>query len=89
MTSLRPDANVLARRVGDELVLVHPRRNEVFSLNVTGARLWELMSEGRTRSELVDRLTVEFEVTRETAEQATDELLGRLEREGLLTVEED
>jgi hypothetical protein len=84
MTSFRPDPDVLARRVGDELVLVHPRRNEVFSLNATGARLWELVGEGRSRSELVDQLTAEFDVSREAAEGETDRLLAQLEREGLL-----
>jgi hypothetical protein len=84
MNSFRPDADVLARRVGDEVVLVHGGRNEIFALNTTGARLWELLSEGRTRAEAVQQLTTEFDVTEEAAAQEADALLDRLVREGLI-----
>jgi hypothetical protein len=84
MTRFRVLPDVLARRVGDELVLVHSARNEVFSLNSTGARLWELLSEGRSRSETVEQITEEFDVTREMAEEEADRLLAALERENLV-----
>jgi hypothetical protein len=88
MTGFRLHPDVLARKVGDEIVLVHMGRNEIFSLNRTGARLWELLSEGRTRSEAVEQLTTEFDVSQETVEQEADRLIAMLEREGLLQVEE-
>jgi hypothetical protein len=70
--------------VGDEMVLVQAGQNEVFSLNRTGGRLWELLSEGRTRGEVVEQLAAEFDVARETVEQEADRLLAMLEREGLI-----
>jgi hypothetical protein len=88
MTEIRIHPDVLARRVGDELVLVQSGRNEVFSLNSTGARLWELLSEGRSRSEAVEQLTAEFEVTREMAEEEANRLLATLERENLVEREQ-
>ena len=88
MARFRPHPDVLERRVGDEVVLVHMRRNEIFSLNVTGARLWELVREGRSRSEVVAQLTTEFDATGATVEEETDRLLAALEREGLLELEE-
>jgi hypothetical protein len=87
MSRFRPHPDVLTRRVGDEVVLVHSRRNEVFALNATGGRLWELFSEGRTPSEAVEQLTVEFDVTREAADKETSRLLTMLQREGLLAEE--
>lgn len=87
MTDFRPDPDVLFRRVDDEVVLVHAGRNEIFSLNATGARLWELLSEGRTRAEAAAQLATEFDVTEEAAAQEADALLDRLSREGLLHVE--
>jgi hypothetical protein len=88
MTEIRIHPAVLARRVDDELVLVHSGRNEVFSLNSTGARLWELLSEGRSPAEVVEQLAAEFEVTRELAEEEANRLLATLERENLVEREQ-
>jgi hypothetical protein len=87
MTAFRPDPDVLFRRVGDELVLVHAGRNEIYSLNTTGGRLWELLSGGCTRAEAAAQLATEFDVTEEAAAQEADALLDQLSREGLLHVE--
>ena len=84
MTGFRPHPDVLARRVGDEVVLVHMGRNEIFALNPTGARLWELLSEGSSRAEAVDRLKAEFDASDETVEREADRFMALLEREGLL-----
>jgi hypothetical protein len=58
-------------------------RNEIFSLNATGARLWELLMEGRSRDDAVGSLQREFDVTAEVARAEADELLATLAREGL------
>jgi hypothetical protein len=75
--------DVLSRRVGDELVLVHMGRNEIFSLNTTGARLWELWNGGCSRDEAVEQLRREYDASRETIEAESDRLLALLEAEGL------
>jgi hypothetical protein len=59
-------------------------QNEIFSLNRTGARLWELLSEGRTRSAAVEQLTTEFDVCAETVEEEATNLIALLERHGLV-----
>jgi coenzyme PQQ synthesis protein D (PqqD) len=88
MTRLRPHPEVLTRKVGEEVVLVHMQRNEIFALNPTGTRLWELLSEGRSRAEAVERLTSEFDASEETIERETDRLIDLFEREGLLDLDE-
>ena len=87
MTGFRLHPDVLARRVGEELVLVHMARNEIFSLNATGARLWELLSEGLTRSEAVEQLETEFGASAEMIEREADRFMALLKREGLAEVE--
>ena len=62
-TRIRPHADVVARRVGDETVLVQLGRNEIFSLNATGSRLWELVANGSTLGEAQERLLAEFSNT--------------------------
>ena len=44
LTAFRPHPDVLTRRIDDHIVLVHMGRNEIFSLNPTGARLWSSSS---------------------------------------------
>ena len=88
MTGFRPHPDVLTRRVGEEVVLVHMGRNDIFALNRTGARLWELLSEGRSRSEAVERLKGEFDASEEAVEREADRFMDLLEREGLLEPEE-
>lgn len=74
---------MLSREVGDELVLVHMDRNTIFSLNATGARLWTLWNQGKSRSEAIDELLTEYDVTRETLEAESDRLLSWLAEERL------
>lgn len=83
MTGFRPDPGVLTREVGDELVLVHMDRNTIFSLNETGARLWNLWSHGKSRGEAIEQLLTEYDATRETLEAESDRLLGWLADERL------
>ena len=82
--TFRPSPDVLMRKVGDEFVLVHMGRNQIFSLNPTAARLWELLSEGCSQADALARLTQEFDVNPETAAVDADALLRSLKQEGLL-----
>lgn len=84
MTGFHPHPDVLARRVGEEVVLVHMGRNEIFALNSTGARLWELLSEGRSRLEAVEQLKIEFDASEEEVEREADRFMALLDREGLV-----
>ncbi len=67
-------------RVGDELLLLHPRTLEVKLLNETGAILWEALPTFPTAEALVDLLTeARPELGRDRcAEQVTNFLEGLL-----------
>jgi hypothetical protein len=82
--TFRPDPDVVARRVDDEVVLVHLTRNEIYALNRTGARFWELLADGRTQSEAIAQLRQEFDVGEHQAEAEVAQLLGALEQQGLI-----
>lgn len=83
MTEFHAHPDVLTRKVGEEIVLVHMGRNTIYSLNVTGARLWELWSEGMSRADAVEQLLHEFDAPRETVEAEADRLLELLQKEEL------
>jgi hypothetical protein len=80
----RRGADVAARRLEDEVVLVNLRTNHIYSLNATGSRVWELLDQPRSRDEVVDALVEEFEVDRGTLERETDELLSSLHEANLV-----
>lgn len=86
---LRPHPDVVARRVDDEVVLVQLSRNHVFSLNRTGARLWELVAEGCSTAEALERMLEEFDVSRAELKDECDALLELLLREELLSLDEE
>ena len=82
---LKPATQVLARRLPGGTVLVHLGTNRIFELNETGAKVWELLSEGLDKGQILQRLVEEFAVDPALAAADLSTLLGQLEREGLLT----
>jgi Coenzyme PQQ synthesis protein D (PqqD) len=73
---------VVSRRVGDEFVLVPIRQSvgdldSIYTLNETGARIWEWI-DGETKvRRLKERLLEEFDVCSEEAER---DLIAHLEQ---------
>lgn len=81
---LRVRGDVVSRTMGDGAVLVDLRTNEIFELNATGARVWELVSETQPLTAVVDTVVREFDVTRAVAETDVADLVGELVERGLL-----
>ena len=79
-----PSPDVASRRLGDEVVLVHLQTNRIFALSPTGARFWELLSDGKTRPEIQAKLLEEYDVSSEEVTAEIDSLVTALLTEGLL-----
>ncbi len=77
-------ADLEARSVEDELVLLDLRTQTYLSLNRTGAHLWPLMVEGTDRAALVDALRDRHDVAVEVAERDVDALVAQLRAADLL-----
>jgi hypothetical protein len=75
---------VVSRRLDDQTVLVKLRTNRIFELNRTGARLWELLEEAPSESQIVTGLLAEFDVSQEQLEREVRALLDSLLEEGLI-----
>jgi hypothetical protein len=66
--------SIVFRKIGDECILVPIRQGagdleSIYTLNGTAARIWELL-DGRTKVlEIRDKLTEEFDVTPQEAEE--------------------
>jgi len=88
LRTLRPHPDVVARRAGADTVLVQLSRNEVFSLNGTGGRLWELLADGVTPSDAHARMLEEFDVSPDALQREIDAFIEMLLREQLVIVDE-
>jgi Coenzyme PQQ synthesis protein D (PqqD) len=62
-------AQVLARQVGEETVILDLVGGGYFGLNPVGARIWQLMAEGKTLAEVCETILATYEVSREQIER--------------------
>ena len=81
---LRPNPDVLSKRLDQAAVLVHIATNRIFELNETGTRAWELLCQGFGADHIVRHLVEEFDVQPPRAAHELNELIIQLRSEGLL-----
>jgi coenzyme PQQ synthesis protein D (PqqD) len=70
--------------VGEDVVLVDLQTNQVYALNPTGSRVWELLGEHQDREHMLAELRTEFDVDEPQLTREVDELLDDLVGAGLL-----
>jgi hypothetical protein len=72
------DPAVAAERVGDALVLIHLETNQIYELNPSAARIFELLRAGADREVIRGELAAEFEVAVASIDTELDRLLAEL-----------
>jgi Coenzyme PQQ synthesis protein D (PqqD) len=82
--SYQPNPDVVAQRVQDEVVLVNLRTNEIYTLNKTAARAWELIADGADRSGVEAGLAQEFSIDEAQVGSELDGLLDELVEKELI-----
>ena len=75
---------VMARQVGEELVILELSRGMYFGLDPVGARIWQLLSEGRSFEEICNAMVAEYEVPADILAQDVTRLLATLSEKGLI-----
>jgi len=83
-SSIRIDPHVIARRIGDETIIVHLKTNRIYVLNVTASRFWELLTKGWSLARIRETLVREFEVSEDEVTQDIDRILRDLAKEKLI-----
>ncbi|TIQ22944.1 MAG: PqqD family protein [Mesorhizobium sp.] len=81
-------AQVMARQVGKETVILDLASGTYFGLDTVGARIWTLLSEGKTIGEICGTMLDEYEVEPAPLEKDVFSLLQTLESQGLVKIEE-
>jgi hypothetical protein len=78
----------MSEQFGDEVVLLNLKNNRFFSLNRTGARLWELLASGERVGAIEDQLCREFEVDPSELAAEVQRMLAAMRDEQLIRLEE-
>lgn len=77
---------VLARTVGEETVILDLASGTYFGLNPVGARMWQLMVEGKTLEEICAAVEAEYDTTRAQIEHDLTALVQQLAARALVTL---
>jgi hypothetical protein len=67
--SVQPHPDVMAQHVNEEVVLVHLLSNQIYTLNGTATRLWELLEKGHDTETCIQTLLGEYDVPRKDLEE--------------------
>jgi hypothetical protein len=79
-------AQVLARKVGEETVILDLASGTYFGLDPVGARIWQLLTEGKTLAEVCAAMLEEYEVTRDDIERDVLKLAEELSAKQLISI---
>ena len=80
----RPNPDVVTQVVEGETVLVHLQTNEIYALNATGTRAWDLLAAGMNREAVQEALQSEFDVPSDQLSDEIDALIDKLVEKKLL-----
>nr|WP_321487016.1 PqqD family peptide modification chaperone [uncultured Draconibacterium sp.] len=67
-------------------VMMHIEKGKYFGLNPVGKRIWELINEPKTFSEITDQLLTEFDVEEDVCKQEVEEFLKKAKDADLVKI---
>lgn len=84
----------VTRCIKDETIIVPVKGDvsdldSIYTLNEVGSLVWKLLDGQNSVSEIVDAVCSEYDITPEEAEKDVKELIGSLEKAGLIHSSED
>jgi hypothetical protein len=81
---VRVPQEVLARQVGEETVMLDLAQGTYYGLDPVGARIWQLLADGRTLAEVCDAVATEYDAPRDAIERDLLALVEDLAKHGLI-----
>lgn len=82
--TFRIPAQVMARQVGDETVILDLVSGLYFGLDEVGSRVWELIAQGESLAAICRMLVAEYDVPADTLASDVASLVGDLQERGLI-----
>jgi len=83
MANYKRASSVIAKQAGDELVLLHSKSGDYYTLNPLGKKIWDFCSEPKTEEEIICFVSVEHNMAIETAKADVVSYLESLVTENL------
>ena len=59
----KTNPEVAFREIEGEILLIHPESNELFVINETGKKIWELLQKGESESAIISQLSEAYYVS--------------------------
>ena len=75
----------IAKQVGDEIIILHVGNGTYFGLDAVGSRIWQLMAERKSPSEICEVVLEEYDVSREDLERDIIALIKDLVAQDLIS----
>jgi hypothetical protein len=82
--SFAPNEDVVARTVGDDVILLDLEAGTYYSLNAVGATVWQGIADGETSETIAARIAGDYDITAERALADIGALIGDLAEKGLV-----
>lgn len=83
------NGKTISGRLHDEMVMMDLEQGKYFSLNPVATRIWELLEQPMTITELCNQLTEEYEVDSQACMEEVSEHIEELVRLGLVSGSEE
>ena len=80
------NSSVVSQAFDNELLLFNLETDNIYQLNSTGKRLWELVSAGNNVTEVQEQLLREYDIDREQLVLEIQKILAMLVDEKLVTI---
>ncbi|MFV0294883.1 MAG: PqqD family protein [Hyphomicrobiaceae bacterium] len=80
-----PKSSVMSCDVGEEAVLLDAEQGLYFGLDGVGARIWQLIAEGRDVSGMVSAIVSDFDVAHDIAMRDVAAFVDELLEKGLIS----
>lgn len=87
-TRLVQSQALFTNQVDDEVVMLNLETDKYFGADPVGSRIWALLAEPRTISQICDLLQTEYDVDRVTCEDDVIQFVEQLRSEGLVRIDE-
>jgi Coenzyme PQQ synthesis protein D (PqqD) len=76
----------LSSKLGDKVVILNLESGVYFGLDPVGARVWELIQDAKSVTEIRDAILAEFDVTSEVLEKDLSDLFAQMQAQGLIRI---
>ncbi len=86
--SIAVPKGVLFQDLGEDVVLLEIQSGQYYGLNAVGARMWSLLQQGQSVSQVLSTLHEEYEASEERLGADLKQFLNQLQSKGLIEVYE-